>query len=91
MIKIIRIINVEKKLADRLIEECTENTEETWQVEKTTAKNEKKHKCSSCTVYIVLFFIILTINVGVGIYFVYYKYMTCNEKNVSKYDYTYQI
>ena len=35
-----------KKLVDMLIEECTENIEETKLVE-TSAKNE--HKCSSCT------------------------------------------
>ena len=69
-----------KKLVDKLTEECTENIEETKLVEKTTAKNENQHKCSSCTVYIVLFLIIFTINVGVGICFVYYKYVSCNEK-----------
>ena len=80
-----------KKLVDRLIEECTKNIEEARLVEKTIAKNENKHKYSSCTLYIVLFSIIFTINVEIGIYFVYYKYMCCNEKNVPKYDYTYQI
>ena len=80
-----------KKLVDKLVEECIENIEETRLVEKTTAKNENKHKCSSCTVYIVLFWIIFTINIGIGIYFLYYKYMSRNEKNVYKYDYTYQI
>ena len=41
-----------KRLIDKLVEECTENIEETKLVE-----NENKHenKCSSCTVYIVLF------------------------------------
>ena len=53
-------------------------------------KNENKHKCSSSTVYIVLFSIILAINIGIGIYFVYCKYMSHDEKNVSKYDYVYQ-
>ena len=60
-----------KRLVDKLVEECTENIEETGLVEKTSAKNENKHKCSSCTLYIVLFLIIFTINVGIGIYFVY--------------------
>ena len=44
-----------KKLVDKLVEECTENVGETRLVEKTSAKNKNKHKCSSCTVYIVLF------------------------------------
>ena len=34
-----------------------------------------------------MFFII---NVGIGIYFTYYKYLSCNKANVPKYDYTYQ-
>ena len=79
-----------KKLIDKLIEECTENIEETKLAEKTLAKNENKHKCSSCTVYIVLFFVILAINIGIGTYFVYYKCMSRNKENVFEYDYTYQ-
>ena len=54
------------KLVDKLVEECTENIEETKLVE-----NENKHKCNSCTVYILLFSIILTINIGIATYFVY--------------------
>ena len=73
-----------KKLFDKLVEECTENIEETKLVEKTSAKNENKHKCSSCTLYIVLFSIIFTINIGIGIYFVYHKYV-----NHNKYDLPY--
>ena len=78
-----------KKLVDKLVEECTENIKETKLVEKTTAKNENKHKCSPCTVYIVLFSIFFTISIGIATYFVYYKYMSRNEENVSKYDYVY--
>ena len=58
-------------MIDKLIEECTENIEETRLVEKTLAKNEHKYKYSSCIAYIVLFSIILAINIGIGIYFVY--------------------
>ena len=36
-------------LAGKLAEKCTENIEETRLVEITIAKNENKHKCSSCT------------------------------------------
>ena len=60
-----------KKLVDKLVEECTENIEETRLVEKVSAKNENKHKCSSCTLYNVLFLITFTINVRICIYFVY--------------------
>ena len=79
-----------KRLDDKLVEECTENVEETRLVEKNSSKNENKHKCSYWTVHIVLFSIILAINIGIGIYFVYYKYINRDKENVSKYDYTYQ-
>ena len=64
--------------------------EEKKVTEITLYENKNKHKRSSCTVYIVLFSIILAINIAIGTYFVYYKYMSCNKENVSKYDYTYQ-
>ena len=44
----------------------------------------------SFTENIVLFSIIITINIGIAIYFVSYKYMNRNEENVYKYDYVYQ-
>ena len=49
-----------KKKVDTLVEECTENIEETRLVEITSvelhsAKNENKHKCSSCMLCIVFF------------------------------------
>ena len=58
-----------KRLVDKLTEECTENIEETRLVEITSSKNENNHKCSSCTLYIVLFSIFFTINVKIGSYF----------------------
>ena len=58
-----------KRLADKVAEECTENINETRLAEITSAKNENKHECSSCTLYIVLFSISFTINVGIGSYF----------------------
>ena len=41
-------------------------------------------------IFIVLNVIALTISIGIGAYFVYYKYMNHNKENVSKYDYVYQ-
>ena len=53
--------------------------------------DNNESKCNSCILCIVLFSIFFTINVGVGAYFVYYKYMNRNKENVSKYyDYVYQ-
>ena len=51
--------STEKKLVDKLVEECTENVGEFKLAKITSAENENKHKCSSCTQYIVLFSIIL--------------------------------
>ena len=56
-----------KKLVDELVEECTKST---YEVE-TASENEHKNKCSSCTLYIVLFSITFTISIGIGICFVY--------------------
>ena len=65
-----------KRLADKLAEECTENIEETRLVEITSSKNKNKHKYSSCMLYIVLFSIFFTINVGIGSYFLcFYWYL----------------
>ena len=72
-----------KKLADKLVEDYTENIKEVKIV-------VHKNKCSSCILYIVLFSIFFAINTGIGAYFVYYKYMNRNKENVSKYDYVYR-
>ena len=59
-----------KKLVAPLIDECTETVEEVKLAKITLAENENSYKCSSCTVYIVLFWIFFTINVrGIGAYF----------------------
>ena len=55
-----------KSLVDKIVEECTENIEETRLVEITSSRNENKHKCTLCT---VLFSIFFTINVGIDSYF----------------------
>ena len=62
-----------KKLADKLVEECTETVEEVKPAKITSVEHDK-HKCSSCTLYLVLFSIIFTINVGIGTYFVYFHW-----------------
>ena len=76
-----------KRLADKLAErspteECTENIEETRLVKITSAKNENKHKRSIGTLYIVLFSIFFTINVGIGIYFICFCWYL--QKDVSR-------
>ena len=44
-----------KKLVDKLVGECTETVEEVKLAEITLDENENSYKCSSCTVYTVLF------------------------------------
>ena len=75
-----------KKLADKLVYECTENIYEV----KIASENEHKNKCSSCMLYIAFFSIIFTINLGIGAHFVYYKYMNGEKESASRYDYVYQ-
>ena len=58
-----------KKLIDPLIEECTENDNET-KIVNITVENEN----SSCKVYIVLMTVVFTIFTGITIYFVYYNW-----------------
>ena len=60
-----------KKLVDKLVEECTETVEEVKLAKITLRADKNKHKCSSCTVHMVLFSTSFTINIRTGTYFVY--------------------
>ena len=71
-----------KWLVDELVEECTENVEEVKIAKITLTEDENKHKCSSCTLYIVLFSIMFTINVGIGSYFLCFYW--CLNKDVTR-------
>ena len=62
-----------KELVDKLVDECTETVEEVKPALITLAENEDSYKCSSWTVYTVLFWIFSTINIGeINAYFVYF-------------------
>ena len=74
-----------KKLVDKLVEECTENIREAKITKITLCENENKHKHSSCTLYIVLFSLIFTINVGIGTYFVYFHWYFKNDVTRTKF------
>ena len=63
------ICKCRKKLVDKLVEECVETVEKVKIAEN---KNENTYKCNSCTLYIVLFSVLFTINVGIGAYFAYF-------------------
>ena len=64
-----------KKLIDPLVEECTENIDETKLVN-ITVENENNSRCTSYLVYKVLFFIYFIISCRIIIYFVYHKYVS---------------
>ena len=73
------------KCRKKLVVECTETVKEEKLAKTTLGADENKHKCSSCTLYIVLFSIIFTINVGIGSYFVYKYINHCYlKKDVSR-------
>ena len=77
-----------KRLVDKLIDECNENIDEAKLTE--IALFEHSNECACYyTVFIVLAVIVLRICIGIGTYFVYYKYMDRNKENVSVYDYVY--
>ena len=64
---------MQKKLVDKLIDECTETIEEVKLANITIFENENNYKYGSCRVYIVLMIVVFTILIGITIYFVYYK------------------
>ena len=70
-----------KKLVDPLVEECTENIEETKLLKKTLDKNKYR---VLFWIFFMLFLISIGIGIGIGIYFVYCKYV-----NRNKYDLPY--
>ena len=78
-----------KRLIDKLVEECSEIIDKAKMAKITLAEDQKKCK-SSCTIYVVLISIIFIILIGIGTYFIYYKYMNHDEKSAPRYDYVYQ-
>ena len=77
--------NCRKRLVVKLVDECDQNIDEEVEI-----LDKNKDKCNSCILYIVLFSIFFIINIAIGAYFAYYKYVNRNKENVSRYDYFYQ-
>ena len=75
-IKTMEVVSAEKKIVDKLVEEYTKKADkEAKEVKRARiilAEDGNKRQCSSYILYIVLFSIIFTINVGTGTHFVYY-------------------
>ena len=62
---------MQKKLVDKLIDECTETIEEVKLAEITIFENENENRYGSCKVCIVFMIVIFTIFTGITIYFAY--------------------
>ena len=77
-----------KTLVDKLVEECSEDTDEAKLSEVYLFEHITECVCSY-TVCIVLAVIALTVSIRIGAYFTY-KYISRNKGNVSIYDYVYQ-
>ena len=83
-----------KRSVDKLVEEQSEIIDE-LKIAKITSielhSTEHENKCkSSCTISVVLIVIVVTICIGIGTYFIQYKYMNHDKKAASTYDYVYQ-
>ena len=59
-----------KQIDNKLVEECTQNIDEVKLAKITLAEHGNMCKCS-CTLYIELFSVFLTKNIGIGTSFVY--------------------
>ena len=67
-----------KILVDKLVQECTDNIDEVKMAKITLDEHENKYEivCECfCTLFIVLFSIIFTISMGIGTYFIHYKFI----------------
>ena len=63
-------VSAGKKLADKLVEECSENIDEVKIAGMVLL--ERRNDCkSSCTIYVVLIATVFTISIGIGTYFIY--------------------
>ena len=80
-------LSEEKRLVDKFADKCNENVDKVKLVKITSAEHENVCN-SSCKIYFVL--IIFTISVGIGTYFVCYRYMNRNKETALSYDYVYQ-
>ena len=69
-----------KRQIDKLVKECSKNTDEVKMARITLPEDENKCE-SSCTIYVVLIAIIFTISIVIGTYFIYYSYMNHDKNN----------
>ena len=82
---------MQKKLVNKLLLERSENINEVKMAKITLAEHENEYEdVFSCTLYIVLFSIIFTINIGIYTYFIYLhkhiKYINSSKTAVNNKD-----
>ena len=81
---------MQKEIADKLIDECTESIEKTELANITFTENENNYKYNSCRVYIIFMIALFTIFTGFTIYFVCYIWsliknnVSCIKYNTSR-------
>ena len=63
-----------KKIADKLIDECSKTIEETKFANITFTENKNNYECGSCIVYIVLMIVAFTNSTRITVYLVYYNW-----------------
>ena len=66
-----KIVNAEKKLIDKLVEESRENIHGKELIYNATLNNYEK-VCSSCAIYIVLLFMLLEIRINISTAVIYF-------------------
>ena len=70
-----KIVNVEKKLLDKLVKTCSQNIDGNEMVYNRTV-NEYRNVCNSCTIYILLFINAFLISIGISrAYFYFHWYL----------------
>ena len=71
-----------KNVEEELVEECTKTIDGVKIAG--IALFELENECKfSCTIYVVLIAIIFTVRIGIGTYFIYYRYMNHDKKTDS--------
>ena len=76
--------NCRKKIIDKLVEECSENTDQNEMLYNETldiiSSNDNKAS-NSCTVYIILFSVFLIISISTAIYNYFFLYLKIRSTN----------
>ena len=70
-----QIVNAEKKLVGKLVEECSENIDEKELNSNeliSVTSNDYENVCGSCAIYIVLLDIFFIISISISCAFVYF-------------------